>query len=108
MIYVTINSDALTSGAFTLPDPSRRHALAVPSMTAALVALQFTTTSGTAPFLPLHREDGSGQIHTVYSGTGPGIAVLPPLPTPWGRLAVSSGTASQVTTFTLLPLSIRW
>ncbi len=107
-IYTTINSDALMSAAFSLPDPSKRHALLVPSMTAARVTLEFSQTSGTAPFFPLQREDGSGQIHTVASGPGPSIAVLPLLPSAWGRIAVSTGTASTVQTFGIYPLTSRW
>ncbi len=106
--YVTINSDALTSAAFTLERPDYRHVLHVPSITAASVSLRFTTTSGTAPFLPLTRSDGSGAVHAVHSGVGMIWCPLPQAPTPWGQLAVSTGTASQVTTFTLLSTAARW
>ena len=107
-IFTTVNSDALTSAPFVLPDPGKRHALAVPSMTAAAVRLEFTATSGTAPFLPLARDDGSGAVFTAHSGTGPAFCPLPPLPTSWGRIAVSSGTPSTVQTFALYPLTSRW
>ncbi len=108
MQYVTINSDALTSAAFTLADPNKRHALAVPSMTAAAVRLEFSQTSGSAPYFPLARDDGSGAVFTAHSGTGPAFAVLPLLPTAWGRISVTTGTASTVQTFTLYPLTSRW
>ncbi len=106
--YITINSDALTSAAFSLERSDYRHVLHVPSITAASVSLRFTATSGTAPFVPLTRSDGSGLVHSVHSGVGMVWAPLPQVPTPWAQLAVSTGTPSQVTTFTLLTTAARW
>jgi len=108
MQYVTINSDALTSNRFTLEDPSRKLALAVPSMTAAAVSLRFSQVSGTAPFLPLQRLDGTAGVFTVYSGPGPAFCLLPQAPTRWGLIAVTTGTASQVNTFTILGTTAKW
>jgi len=107
-IYVRVNSNALTSEAFTLERPDYRHVLHVPSITAAAVSLQFTATSGTEPYLPFTRLDGTGALHTVHSGVGMVWAPLPQAPVPWGRLSVTTGTASQVTTFTLYPTTVRW
>ncbi len=106
--YITINSDALTSAAFTVERPDARLFLHVPSVTAASVSLRFTTTSGTAPFLPLTRGDDSGAVHSVHSGIGMMWCPLPQAPTPWGLLAVTTGTPSQVTTFTLFTTAARW
>ncbi len=106
--YVVVNSDALTSGAFTLARPDYRHVLRVPSITAAALSLRFTTVSGTAPFLPLTRLDGTGALHVVHSGVGMVWAPLPQSPTPWAILAVTTGTPSQVTTFTLFATAARW
>ncbi len=107
-IYLKINSDALTSQAFALERPDYRCFLHIPSITAAGVGLQYTVTSGAAPFMQFTRLDGTGAIHMVHSGIGMVWAPLPQPPVPWGRLSVTTGTASQVTTFTLFTTAARW
>lgn len=106
--YITVGSDELASGAFTLERPDHRLVLHVPSITAAAVSFRFATESGTAPFLPLTRLDGTGALHAVHSGEGMVWAPLPQVPTRWGQLSVSTGTASDVTTFTLFTTAVRW
>lgn len=104
-IYVTVGTGGLTSGAFALDFQARAPFLVeVPSLTAATaVRLQFTTTSGTAPFFDVFRQDGSGLVHIVASGPGPAYGYSPRPPTPWGRIAVVN-SPTLVTTFTLHPL----
>jgi|SRR5579862_1633961 len=63
--------------------------------TAAAVTVQFATASGTG-FLPLFRQDGSGLLFTVCSGTGGGVAVIELPPSAWGRFVISSAQTSVI------------
>ncbi len=106
-IYLTCNSGSLFSPVFTV-DNSKRMFLAVPSLAVATaVTLQFTATSGAAPWLAVGRMDGGGAVHTVASGPGPAFAPLPQLPSPWGRIAYSN-SQTNVHTLTILPTAARW
>lgn len=103
-IYATVGTAGLVSTNFVLPDARSPRLVEVPSLTAATaVRMQFTTTSGTAPFFDVFREDGSGLVHIVASGPGPAYGYSPRPPTPWGRIAVAN-SLTQVTTFVLHPL----
>ncbi len=107
-IYLVCNSGALTSPAFTLEDPTKHVALAVPSLSVATaVTLQFTATSGSAPWLSVARLDGTGAPHTVASGPGPAFGPLPQLPTRYGRVAFAN-SQTLVHTLTLFTTTGRW
>src|SRR3990167_7122798 len=102
-IYVTVASGQGASDALAIPWQSNPPlAVFVPSLNvAAAVQPQFTETSGTAPFVNLQREDGSGAAFTVCSGIAPAFGVIPRLPTPWGRLNLVGVSTSLTGTNTL-------
>ena len=103
-LYVTVASGQNTSGTFALADASRPVAIQVPSLSAASeVRLQFTTTSGAAPFQDVFRQDGTGTFHVVASGPGPAFGFVQKPPTPWGRIWLA-GSQSDVRTFALYSL----
>jgi hypothetical protein len=98
---VTVANGQTVSSAFFIDKPCGLAVIEVASFgTASNVTLEFTQTSGTAPFSPLQRTDGSGQAHAVFSGTGGGWAAFVP-PTPFGRVKLGA-SQSAVTTFTIL------
>jgi len=102
--FVVVGTGGLTSGAFTLEDAGKPFFVEVPSLSqATAVRLQFTTTSGTAPFQDVFRQDGSGTFHVVASGPGPAYGYSPRPPTPWGRIALAN-TPTLVTTFGIYSL----
>ena len=100
-IYVTVASGGSVSGPFTLPAADRPLVVEVPSLNAgAEVRPQFTATSGGGSFWTLQRRDGSGAPFAVASGAGQAFGVVEHVPTPWGRLFLTS-TVTAPTTFTL-------
>ena len=99
--YAIVSSGQSTSAPFTLPRPDHPLVVEVPSLNAgAEVRPQFTATSGTAPFWTLTRPDGSGLPFAVHSGVGQAFGVVEHVPTPWGRIFITS-TVTAPTTFTL-------
>ena len=102
--FSVVASGGNTSSPFFLADAARPLAVQVPSLSAASeVRLQFTTTSGTAPFQDVFRQDGSGMFHVVASGPGPAFGSLQKPPTPWARIWLA-GSQSDVRTFALFSL----
>ena len=99
--YVTVPSGTTASSAFWLERSDRFLTIEVPSYgTASNVVLQWTQASGTAPFSPLFRDDGSGAPHAVFSGTAGGWGALRP-PTPYGRVTLGAAQTAPMS-FTLL------
>jgi hypothetical protein len=98
--FVTVASGQSVSGAFTLERANRPVVVEVPSLSAAAeVRPQFSVTSG-GPFWTVQRLDGSGAPFTVHSGTGPALGVIERVPSPWGRLSLTS-SVTVPTTFVL-------
>ncbi len=99
--YLTIDSGFVTP-TFALGTGQRGPLFVfVPSLDAgSQVQAQFTETSGSAPFFPLLRSDGTGLVHAVHSGVGPGVGIVPFVPTAWGRLTLTASVTSPKT-FTL-------
>src|SRR5690242_7849 len=74
--FLTFATSQTVTSAFQIDRSHRALACFVGSYgTAAAVTVQYATLSGTGPFLPLFRADGSGQPFTVCSGVGGGVAV---------------------------------
>ena len=106
-LYVLVNTNAFTSTVFTLERPDQPVALQVGSLGRGnQITVEFSSNSGAAPFAPLQRTDGTGVIFTAHSGTGPAFCLLPRVPTPWGRIAMSSGP-TEVTSLGLFTLTAR-
>ena len=99
-IHVAIASGTSASSAFFLSRPSRFIALYAASAAAASVTVEFSARSGTAPFSPLRRPDGSGAPF-IATTSADGWVVLAP-PTAWGRFT-QTPAASDVRTFTVIP-----
>lgn len=101
-IFVTVANAQTVSSAFVLPRGDRPLVIVCPSNgTAAQVQLQFTTTSGTAPFGTSARVDGSGLLFNVFSGAGDAWGYHPAPPSPYGRVSLSAAP-SAVMTYTIL------
>jgi hypothetical protein len=100
--FLVIPNGQTVSSTFALPRGDGALVVAVPSYgTPASVLVTFTQTSGTGPFAPLQKFDGSGATWTAFSGTGGGTAVLMSPPTIWGRVELGA-SQSAVMTFTIL------
>lgn len=100
-VFVTVASGQTTSGAFFLEAANRAIAVSVPSLnTGNEVRIQFTATSGMAPFRDLQRTDGTGNPYSVYSGTGPAFGIVPRPPTACGRISLPSASTSLTGTNT--------
>ena len=97
-VFVTVASGFSSSSAFFLSHPSRFVALHASSAAAASVTVEFSARSGTAPFSPLRRPDGTGASFVACSGTDGWVLLAPP--TPFGRITQSPATV-DVRTFTL-------
>jgi len=99
---VLASSPSQVTSAFYIDKPCNLVVFEVPSFgTGAAVFAEFTQLSGSAPFSPPWRLDGSGVQHVVFSGTAGGWGYVVP-PTHFGRLRVTSAQTA-VMTFTLLP-----
>ena len=94
-LSVLVDSGALASNPFTLPR-SRPFVIDVPSQAATALFCDFATASGGPVFDRLARTDGTGAPYCVHSGSGNAWDVVLTPPTPWGRLAVSSGPSSPM------------
>lgn len=94
-LYVSVNTNALTSAVFTLERPDQPVALQIGSLGRGnQITVEFTANSGAAPFAPLQRTDGTGTIFTAHSGTGPWTA---PRPCLWCRRTfLSSGPGERI------------
>lgn len=97
---VGINSGQSVSAAFALERADLGLVIEVPSLSAGSeVRPQFSATSGGA-FWTMQRPDGSGSPYAVHSGVGPAIGVIERLPSPWGRVLLTTSVTAP-TTFTL-------
>ncbi len=97
-LYLNINSGFVTQTFALGVDQHGPLLVFVPSLDASNnLQAQFTETSGTAPFLSLMRTDGTGFVYTVLSGPGPGVGVVPYVPTAWGRLTLTASVTSPKT-----------
>lgn len=90
--YLTVESGFAVSSAFTLTTPGRGLAIFCASHAAGEVRVAFAQESGTGPFLPLYRADGSGLVHAVHSGAGGWGLVTPP--TPFGRIELPAAVTA--------------
>jgi len=104
--YVTVLSGQNVSGAFALERNDVTIMIATPSLNPSEARLQYTETSGTAPFVFPFRPDGSGALHTVTSGIGPFVGMVPHAPTRWGRVWLAS-SQSDARTFTIYTMAYR-
>jgi hypothetical protein len=96
-IFLTVLSGQTVSSAFTLPRADAPMVVFASSNgTAAALTIQFAQSSGTAPFVPLVKLDGSGGTLTVFSGTGPAVGVILHPATPWGRISLSTATTDTI------------
>jgi len=104
--YVTVLSGQNVSGAFALARNDVTAVIATPSLNPSEVRVQFTETSGTAPFVFPFRSDGGGALFTVTSGIGPFVGVVPHALTRWGRVWLAS-SQSDARTFTIYTMAYR-
>lgn len=93
-LFVTIASGFAVSSRFTLLRPERTHAVFCASAAAQLVTVAFATSSG-GTLLPLRRNDGSGLVHVVCSGTE-GVSLITP-PSPWFVIQQAAATTDTRT-----------
>jgi hypothetical protein len=103
-MFVGVASGGTVSNAFTLSRTDRAIALLVPSLAAAsAVYIQFAVTSGGPGFADVARGDGSGHLHAVYSGAGPGVGTAVAL-TRYGRVsfATAAAQATSLAVFAVL------
>src|SRR6266849_5832416 len=106
-LVVTVNSGQTVSSAFTLPRGERAFAIECPSNgVACSVQVAFTSTSGTAPFNVLQRDDSSGVALSVHSGGGNAVGVVRTPVSPWGRIVLSAAP-SAVMSYQLTELANR-
>src|SRR5262245_25811104 len=98
-VIAIVASGDLASPTVALPNGGGTpFAVEVTSGAATSVALQFTSAgidATSAQFLPLARGDGSGGLHTAYSGTaGAWCGPIAPV-TPWVRVLVGTAVAAS-------------
>ena len=99
-------SGQLVSSGGTLDRPEKAVTITVPSgCGGGSVFLEFaaTATAAATTYGRLMRFDGSGAFFTVYSGAGPGYGIVTTVPTPFVRIAVTSGPTAGPAVFTLHP-----
>jgi hypothetical protein len=94
---IVVASGQSVSNAFAIERPNRSLVVEVPSFTAGgEVRTQFSSTSGGA-FWTLQRPDGTGLPWAVHSGGGPAIGLIERIPSPWGRLILTSSVTAPTT-----------
>ena len=104
MPVVVVDSGKFVSSAFVVRG-DRPFVVECPSQsTGSAVFVEFAQTSGTAPWSRLQRADATGAGYTVHSGTGGAWGIVDFVPTPFGRIAVSSGPTAPMS-YTVLELA---
>jgi len=98
-IFTTVASGLTTGMQFDLARSDRAHVVHVPSLGApSSVRLQFAPNSG-GIFCDVFKDDGSGALAYVASGSGDFFGRVQRPASPWGRVVLGAAQADTTSLF---------